>query len=283
MQRNFEDWFSTFRISINESEYHFCLKKIRDEIKNLELEMCIISTIWGENDIYSKFRFIIEKYPECMKAVPVLMDLMNYEIYCKDENGDFTHDFSNTSYEFEQYTFFLKNSGIVDLMKGNFLHNLNIYLRGIEAGLSFSAPKNKDSYFQMANLVESFIRKAGAEYYPQIYLEDIQEKWNIDLSRISAGGTSTKKFDFAVRTEQCIYAIETNFYTSGGSKLNETAQSYKMLAEESRDIEGFKFVWITDGAGWESAKHNLEETFNAMTHLYNIKDMEAGIFEKLFM
>ena len=126
----------------------------------------------------------------------------------------------------------------------------------------------------MEKLVESFIRKSG---------EDIQDKWHIDLSRISSGGTSTKKFDFVVKTENFIYAIETNFYTSGGSKLNETARSYKMLAEESKSIEGFKFVWITDGGGWESAKHNLEETFNAMTHIYNIKDMEAGIFEKLFM
>ncbi|MBQ7666269.1 MAG: hypothetical protein IJS42_06095 [Synergistaceae bacterium] len=42
----------------------------------------------------------------------------------------------------------------------------------------------------------------------------------------------------------------TFIYTSGGSKLNETARSYKMLSEESKLIKGFKFVWITDGEGW---------------------------------
>ena len=76
--------------------------------------------------------------------------------------------------------------------------------------------------------------------------------------------------------------FETNFYTSGGSKLNETARSYKMIAEESKNIKGFKFVWITDGAGWKKAKRNLKETFLVLPTLYNIKDLEDGIFNEMF-
>ena len=76
--------------------------------------------------------------------------------------------------------------------------------------------------------------------------------------------------------------IETNFYTSGGSKLNETARSYKMIAEEAKDISSFKFVWITDGGGWTSAKRNLEETFNVLDDIYNIADMENGVFFLVF-
>ena len=79
-----------------------------------------------------------------------------------------------------------------------------------------------------------------------------------------------------------IYVIETNFYTAGGSKLNETSRSYKMIAEESKDITDVKFVWITDGGGWKSAARNLEETFQVMDTLYNIADMENGILKKLF-
>ena len=115
-----------------------------------------------------------------------------------------------------------------------------------------------------------------------MYLTDIEKKCNIDLSAISADGTSTKRWDFVVKTSSCVYVIETNFYTSGGSKLNETARSYKMIAEESKSIDGFKFVWITDGGGWNSAKRNLEETFNVLDDMYNIADMENGIFKSLF-
>ena len=74
-----------------------------------------------------------------------------------------------------------------------------------------------------------------------------------------------------------VYAIETNFYASSGSKLNETARSYKTLALEAENIEGFKFVWITDGLGWIDARNNLEETFDVLDTIFNIKELEDGI------
>ncbi|WP_288750345.1 DpnII family type II restriction endonuclease [uncultured Treponema sp.] len=99
--------------------------------------------------------------------------------------------------------------------------------------------------------------------YPQ---SQITEKW----------------FDFVVKTESQIYVVETNFYGSGGSKLNETARSYKTLAGEIDTIDGVTFVWFTDGNGWQSARHNLEETFDVMENIYCIKDMENGVIEKVF-
>ena len=115
-----------------------------------------------------------------------------------------------------------------------------------------------------------------------MYINEIEEKFEVDLSSISAEGTSTKRWDFVVKTEKYLFVIETNFYTGGGSKLNETARSYKMIAEESKNIPGFKFVWITDGGGWKSAKRNLNETFLSFENIYNINDLENGIFDKIF-
>ena len=137
----------------------------------------------------------------------------------------------------------------------------------------------------MEDLVESYIKKTGVkEYYKEMYLTDIEKKWGIDLSSISANGTSTKRFDFVVKTDDMVYVIETNFYggNGGGSKLNETARSYKMLSQEADMIEGLTFVWFTDGTAWKSARRNLEETFNVMKNIYNINDMENGIMNKLF-
>ena len=79
-----------------------------------------------------------------------------------------------------------------------------------------------------------------------------------------------------------VYGIETNFYGSQGSNLNETARSYKTLALEANTIQGFTFVWFTDGKGWSKAKHNLEETFDVMQHIYSIQDMENGIMSEVF-
>ncbi|MBQ5546400.1 MAG: hypothetical protein H7707_02800, partial [Acetobacter sp.] len=47
----------------------------------------------------------------------------------------------------------------------------------------------------------------------------------INLSAISNQGKMEKRFDFVIKTESQIFVIETNFYSSGGSKLNETSRS----------------------------------------------------------
>ena len=116
-----------------------------------------------------------------------------------------------------------------------------------------------------------------------MYLSDIEQRWGIDLSAISNTGKTEKRFDFVVKTDNKIYGIEANFYSSGGSKLNETARSYKNIAIESKEIDGFAFVWFTDGNGWKSAKHNLEETFDVLDNIYSIADLENGIADKLFI
>ena len=167
------------------------------------------------------------------------------------------------------------------MLQNHIISNLFDYVTGVEVGLGSNGRKNRGGH-QMENLVESYLKKANVEYYKEMYLTEIESKWNINLSAISAEGTSTKRWDFVVKTPSCIYVIETNFYTSGGSKLNETARSYKMLSQEADTIEGFTFVWFTDGMGWKSAKGNLRETFDVMENIYNINDMENGLMKTLF-
>lgn len=166
------------------------------------------------------------------------------------------------------------------MLQNHIINNLYDYVTGVEVGLISNGRKNRGGH-QMEDLVEGFLIKSGVPYYKEMYLTEIEQIWHIDLSSISAEGTTTKRWDFVVETPSAISVIETNFYTSGGSKLNETARSFKMIAEEARDIKGFQFVWITDGGGWTSARRNLEETFNALETLYNIADMENGIFSKI--
>ena len=136
----------------------------------------------------------------------------------------------------------------------------------------------------MENLVEKYFVAAGFKknenYFKEMYLKDVESKWNIDLSALSNHGKAAKRFDFVIKTDKTIYAIETNFYASGGSKLNETARSYKMLSQEAGTIDGFTFVWFTDGIGWKSARGNLRETFEVMDTIYSIDDMENGVIKR---
>ena len=115
-----------------------------------------------------------------------------------------------------------------------------------------------------------------------MYKSDIEKKFGLDLSAISNDGKTEKRFDFVFTGAfGQIFACECNFYGSSGSKLNETARSYKNLAIESKNIKGFNFVWFTDGIGWNTAKHNLEETFDVLDNLFNINDLDNSCLDIL--
>ncbi len=139
----------------------------------------------------------------------------------------------------------------------------------------------------MENIVESFLQRSGfvrdVTYFKEMTIAAIEKAWGISLAALSNNGKAVKRFDFVVKTPSAIYGVETNFYASGGSKLNETARSYKTLALEADQIQGFTFVWFTDGQGWRSARNNLEETFGVMQHIYNINDLENGAIKRVFV
>lgn len=172
------------------------------------------------------------------------------------------------------------------MMKNHIINNLVDYATGVETGLDSNGRKNRGGHL-MESLVESFLQRAGfvkdETYFKEMEIHKITEKWGIDLSAISNRGKTEKRFDYVVKTANQLYLIETNCYLSGGSKLNETARSYKQIAQEIDTVDGVTFVWFTDGKGWSKARHNLEETFDVMEHIYNIRDLENGIINEVLI
>lgn len=285
MKRDFKEWLSKFKYSISGYKYYIDFEKVYRNVDSIKVELNILNSLIGSKNIENDFEELIKKYPEVLKCIPALLAVRQSEIYAQDEDGEYMYNFNELNYDIEQYKVFMKKTGLFELLQHHIINNLVDYCLGIETGLDSNGRKNRGGH-QMEDLVESYIKRSGVkEYYKEMYLTDIEKKWNIDLSAISANGTSTKRFDFVVKTNDMIYLIETNFYggNGGGSKLNETARSYKMLSQEADLIDGVTFVWFTDGTAWKSARRNLEETFNVMDNIYNIDDMENGMMEKLFI
>lgn len=280
-RRIFSYWLKTFRASINGYDYYTDFAKVYENAEKLKVEINILNSLVGSKDIENEFETLLKKYPECLKAVPILLAVREGEIFCQDEKGAVKYCFVKKEQTIEQYKYFMRKTGLFDMLSNHIVSSLYDYVTGVEVGLGSNGRKNRGGH-QMEDLVESFLKKSGVKYFKEMYLSDIEKKWGVDLSSISADGTTTKRWDFVVKTDNHIFVIETNFYAAGGSKLNETARSYKMIAEESREIKNFDFVWITDGGGWTSARRNLEETFDTLPNMYNIADMENGVFEKIF-
>lgn len=281
--RDFNSWLSKFRSSIANYGYYIDFDKVYRNVNDIKLELNILNSLIGSTDIENDFKNIITKYPETLKCIPILLAVRANEIYAIDGDGEFLYDFKKVNYSPEQYAVFMRKTGLFELLENHIIHTLVDYVTGVETGLDSNGRKNRGGHL-MEDLVESFIVKAGfvkgKTYFKEMYIHEITALWGIDLSAISNSGKAEKRFDFVIKTDKCIYGIETNFYASGGSKLNETARSYKQIAQEVATINGFEFVWFTDGQGWISARHNLEEAFDVMEHIYSITDLEENVIIK---
>ena len=281
MKRNFVEWLGTFKDNISDYKYYINFDKVYKNVEENKVEFNMLNSLLGSKNIEEDFINLVTKYPEVLKCIPILLAVRNMEISAMDEEGAFIYNFKKMNQSLEQYIVFMNKTGLFDLLANRGVTNIIDFVLGVETGLDSNGRKNRGGHL-MEDLIEGYLKSEGVEYYKEMYLKDVEEKWGVNLSSLSNNGKSAKRFDFVVKTNNMIYGIETNFYTSGGSKLNETARSYKMIAEECKNIEDFKFVWFTDGKGWTSAKKNLEETFDVLDSMYNINDVENGIMKELF-
>lgn len=286
MKRDFAQWLLTFTDSIANYKYYIDFETIYKNAKTYKIELNMLNSLIGSKNIEKEFEDLVKKYPEVLKCIPILLAVRQYEIIVLDDDGNkFEYNFKKMNYDVEQYKVFMRETGLFELLEKHLVNNLYDYVLGVESGLNSNARKNRGGHL-MEDLVEKFIQKAGFKknetYFKEMYLQDIENKWKLDMSFISNKNQATKRFDYVIKTDNCIYGIETNFYAAGGSKLNETARSYKMIAEEAKKVVGFDFVWFTDGMGWISARNNLKETFDSMGHIYNISDMKNGIMQEIF-
>ena len=284
--RDFDSWLASFRPSIADYKYYTDFNKVFNNVDAIKIPLNILNSLIGSKNIEEYFKKILTQYSETLSCILILLAKREFDIMAMDEEGQIDFHFDKPNCTNEEYVKFMRKTGLFDLMENHIVNNLVDYVTGIETGLDSNGRKNRGGHL-MENLVEGFLCKAGLakgkSYFKEMYIHEIESKWNIDLSSISNNGGSEKRFDFVVKGKDIVYGIETNFYTSSGSKLNETARSYKTITLETKDLDYFKFVWFTDGCGWRSAKNNLKETFDVLEHLYNIADLESGIISKVLI
>jgi type II restriction enzyme len=286
IMRNFDEWILRFKYRISDYAYYADFAKVYRNVDAIKVELNILNSLIGSQHIEKDFDSLLVQYPQVLKCIPLLLAVRAHEIYAIDEDGEYLFSFRKMNYTTDEYKLFMRKTGLFNLLEKRIISSLIDYATGVETGLDSNGRKNRGGDLMEA-LVETYLKKSGLilgeTYFKEMTRTTIEAKWSIDLSEISNQGKSEKRFDFVVKTANYIYGIETNFYSSGGSKLNETARSYKNLAQEAARIPGFVFVWFTDGRGWNSARHNLEETFDVMEHVYNIDDMENGVIGRVFV
>ncbi len=283
----FSELSSTFKTKIIQWNYFVNWKKVLQNIELVEKELNLLNYLIGKNDLYKATVDLLSKYPDTIKAIPLLLAIREKSLEVLIDTRNFIYrkfDFSKKKYskeEIEAFAEFILKSGLGELLKDKKIKNLVDYATGVEVGLDSNGRKNRGGSL-MESLVEEFIRDAcqelNVEYVAQATAKKIKEKWNIEVKV----DKSSRIIDFAINKQGKLYFVEVNFYGGGGSKLKSTATEYIRM-NEYWNKQGIEFIWVTDGAGWNSTLKPLREYFDKADYLLNLEMLRKGILKRILM
>lgn len=261
-KEQFEQFMSQLK-ETNQTLDFFCdFDKINYNVENIKLSLCMLNSLIGATDLRHSVETIWNRDSSAFNVMDILIAVRsegNKKVLNSLGNiVDLKSLFTSVDGVME----FLNITGLADVFMSQKVTNLVDYVFGVETGLDTNARKNRSGHV-MENMVADIFNKNHINYRQEVY----SSEWT-DIT--SALGDDEKRFDFVVETPKKKYLIEVNFYSGGGSKLNEVARSYSDIAPKINSVPGFEFVWITDGIGWNSAKNKLQEAFNIVPSIYNL-------------
>ncbi|MDR2568297.1 MAG: type II restriction endonuclease [Mycoplasmataceae bacterium] len=271
MNRNFEKWITTFKNTLRTNDFWVDWERVFSNVKKYKKEISLLNKILNKTNIEEKFKKLANKFPSITNCIPLLIAVRSLSITTAEKTVNFT-GWKNL----DEICDFMRESGLFKFLQEGKIKNLNDYFTGIEVGLDSNGRKNRGGKI-MSECFESFLKKLKTPYKQEVTLFEIAKQYDLNISKV----VKNKRFDFVFVINGIVYGAEVNFYSAGGSKLNETAKSYIELNNELKNVKNFEFLWITDGEGWMSAKKDLQNAFNNIRHLYNINNLKNGILGKL--
>lgn len=263
------DRFNEFMKPLKET--HFALSdyvdfpKVVANVDAISIKLNQLNYLIGQEDMELAVKRLWDENPKVFSVLDVLIAVRAKDKKKAIDSYGNIHLVSDYFVSPEQVIQFLNETGLTEVLKNKQIKNLVDYVFGVEVGLDSNARKNRGGHI-MEGLVAKILTRNGISFEQEVYYTEFPEI-------VKALGADKKRFDFVIRAPKKIYLIEANFYTGGGSKLNEVARSYSELAPKINAVPGYEFVWITDGIGWESARNKLEEAFAHILNIYNLTNI----------
>lgn len=262
MTNSFDNFLSQLSKTNSTLDYFVDFDKVSKNISKINIKLNQLNYLIGQEDLKQAIKELYLENPNCFSVLGIIIAVRENRPVLNDSgNVVMLKDYFNTSdsiYEFMQKT------GLSEVFKDRKIKNIVDYVFGIEVGLDTNARKNRGG---------KNMEKSISKIFRNNQIPFKREVKHTKFSELKDFGIDVKRFDFMIKTKENTYLIETNFYNSGGSKLNEIARSYTDLAPKVNKYKNFQFVWITDGQGWLHAKNKLEEAFTHIPHLYNLKSL----------
>lgn len=242
--------------------------KIRSNVKKIAIKLNQLNYLIGKTDLKEAIRDLYQENPKVFEILDILIAIRkNKKAKTFNNQGEIValdSYFHSPDKIFE----YIQETGLAEVFQNKDVTNLVDYVFGIEVGLDTNARKNRGGD-NMANAVALLFNSENLLFESEVSSTLFPE--------ITSLGVDVKRFDFVIKTSQKTYFIETNYYNSGGSKLNEVARAYSDVAPKINQYPNYEFVWITDGQGWLTAKNKLEAAFNIIPCVYNLATVAVFI------
>lgn len=268
VEKDFELFISQLSETNATLDYFTDFEKVIKNTNKIAIKLNQLNYLIGKTDLTKAIKELYEENPKVFEVLDILI-----AVRTKDKkktlnaNGEFVL-LESYFMSLQGVINYIEQTGLAEVFKNKNITNLVDYVFGVEVGLDTNARKNRGGE-NMAKAVALKFKGANIPYRAEVNSTEFEE--------IKSLGQDLKRFDFVVQTSKKIYLIETNFYNSGGSKLNEVARAYTDIAPKINQYDKFEFVWITDGQGWLSARNKLGEAYSLIPSVYNLATLEDFI------
>ena len=295
----FDFLVSSFKDSIVTWKYFTDFEKVKKNVIKIEVELAILSTLIGKKDLDSEFIKIIKEYPKVRAALPILIAfreqklkqlkiITNIKTFDSESVQEMFNPNTPLTKEIEKKLLdFFALSGLKNFFESKNIKSVVDYVYGVEVGLDSNGRKNRTGKI-MESLVGDYLANQFSDknkfiIYNQVTATKLNQNLNISINFGRDEKGKERRIDFVIFSKQTkrIYAIETNAYMGGGSKLKSTAGEYVELNHIIVSQPNLSFIWITDGPGWKTTKAPLKETFDKIDYIFNLKMIEDGLLSEI--
>ena len=265
MNKDFDTFMSQLQ-ETNQTLDFFCdFNKIVQNVNDIKLSLCMLNSLIGAPNLRKAVETIWQRDRTAFDVMEILIavrDRGNKKVI--DTKGRCV-PLSSFFFDIDGVMEYLESTGLAEVLQQQKIKDLVDYVFGIETGLDSNARKNRSGHV-MERMIARIFTTNNISFRQEVYSSEWPEITNVL-------GDDEKRFDFVVQKNGTTYLIEVNFYSGGGSKLNEVARSYSEIAPKINAVNGFEFVWITDGIGWRSAKNKLQEAYSIIPSIYNLSNI----------
>ena len=267
-KEQFNIFMSQLKVTNATLDFYCDFKKINENVDNIAIKLNQLNYLIGQEDLDGAIRRLWNENPKVFNIMDILI-----AVRTSDKKKAILEDgsvklISHFFDDVQGVIDYIHGTGLDHVLKNKQVKNLVDYVFGVETGLDSNARKNRSGHL-MEGQIADILDKAGIAYRQEVYSTEYPE--------LVVLGEDKKRFDFVIETLHCTYLMEVNFFSGGGSKLNEVARAYSELSPKINALEGFEFVWITDGIGWISARNKLEEAFYSIPSIYNLTTIHEFI------